>query len=105
MALNAVVELPKSDRAELRGGCGRCRCPQGWRSGPGSWLLAADGVGTNEIAARSGLSKPTVIAWKKRYAAEGVGGLDDRPKPGRPPQVDEIAEVLATLEAPRRSWA
>ena len=47
-------------------------------------LLAADGVGTNEIVRRVGCSKPTVIAWKKRYQAEGVGGLDDRAKPGRP---------------------
>jgi transposase len=46
------------------------------------------------------VSKPTVIAWKKRYAAEGIGGLEDRPKPGRPPQVDEVAVVLATLEPP-----
>ena len=28
-------------------------------------LLAADGVGTSEIVTRTGLSKPTVIAWKK----------------------------------------
>jgi transposase len=41
-----------------------------------------------------------VIGWKKRYAAEGIGGLEDRAKPGRPSQVDEVAVVLATLEAP-----
>ena len=46
------------------------------------------------------MSKPTVIAWKKRYAAEGLAGLEDRPKPGRPAQVDEVAVVLATLEPP-----
>ena len=63
-------------------------------------LLAADGAGTGEIVTRTGVSKPTVIAWKKRYAAEGIGGLQDRPKPGRPPQVDEVAVVLATLEQP-----
>jgi Winged helix-turn helix len=63
-------------------------------------LLAADGAGTNEIVARTGASKPTVIAWKKRYAAEGVGGLDDRPKPGRPRSTDDVAIVLATLEPP-----
>jgi hypothetical protein len=28
-------------------------------------LLAADGIGTNEIATRTGVSKPTVIAWKE----------------------------------------
>ena len=63
-------------------------------------LLADEGVGTNEIVRRVGVSKPTVIAWKKRYAAEGIAGLDDRPKPGRPAQVDEVAVVLATLEPP-----
>jgi transposase len=41
-------------------------------------LLAADGVGTNEIVRRTGLSKPTVIFWKRRYATEGAGGLKDR---------------------------
>ena len=46
-------------------------------------LLAGDGIGTNEIARRTGVSKPTVILWKKRYAAEGLGGLEDRPKPGQ----------------------
>lgn len=63
-------------------------------------LLADDGMGTNEIVHRVGVSKPTVIAWKKRYAAEGIAGLADRPKPGRPAQVDEMAVVLATLEPP-----
>jgi transposase len=47
-----------------------------------------------------GASKPTVITWKKRYAAEGTGGLEDRPRPGRPRTVDDAAIVLATLEPP-----
>jgi hypothetical protein len=63
-------------------------------------LLAGEGVGTNEIVSRVGVSKPTVIAWKKRYAAAGIAGLQDRPKPGRPAQIDEVAVVLATLEPP-----
>jgi len=63
-------------------------------------LAAADGVGTNGIVERLGVSKPTVIWWKKRYAAEGVAGLEDRPKSGRPQQIDEVAIVLATLEPP-----
>jgi transposase len=46
------------------------------------------------------VSKPTVIGWKKRYAAEGLGGLEDRPKPGRRRVVDEVAVVSATLEPP-----
>jgi transposase len=100
MPLNAVVELLDSDRAELGRWQRAPSMPAGLAQRARIVLLAADGIGTNEIATRTGVSKPTVIAWKKRYAAEGIGGLEDRPKPGRPPQVDEVAVVLATLERP-----
>ena len=40
------------------------------------------GSGTNEIVPRVGVSKPTVIAWKKRYAAAGIAGLEDRAEAG-----------------------
>ena len=63
-------------------------------------LLAADGVPVKDIVERVGVSKPTVIGWKKRYASEGVGGLEDRPKSGRRPVIDEVEVVLATLEPP-----
>jgi Winged helix-turn helix len=33
------------------------------------------GVGTSEICRRVAVTRPTVGAWKRRYAAEGVGGL------------------------------
>ncbi len=100
MPLNAAVELPDSDRAELGRWLRAPSMPAGLAQRARIVLLAADGVGTGEIVTRTGVSKPTVIAWKKRYAAEGIGGLQDRPKPGRPPQVDEVAVVLATLEQP-----
>jgi len=35
-------------------------------------LLAAEGVANTEIAERLGVSRPTVIAWRKRYAEEGL---------------------------------
>ena len=63
-------------------------------------LAAADGAGTGEIVERVGVSKPTVIAWRKRYVAEGIGGLDDRAKPGRPKRIDDVAIVQATLDPP-----
>jgi transposase len=100
MSLTVAVEVPASDRAEL----GRWLRLPSLRAGLAQRarivLLAADGVGTNEIVDRVGVSKPTVIGWKKRYASEGIAGLADRPKPGRPKTVDEVAVVLATLEPP-----
>jgi transposase len=68
-------------------------------------LLAGEGVGTNEIVARVGVSKPTVIAWKRRFASEGIVGLDDRAKSGRPAVIDPVAIVLATLEPPPEELA
>ena len=100
MPLNAVVELPESDRVELARWLRSSSMPAGLAQRARIVLLAADGVGTNEIVARTGVSKPTVIAWRNRYAAEGIAGLDDRPKTGRPPQIDEVEVVLATLEPP-----
>jgi transposase len=63
-------------------------------------LLAADGARTSEIVCQTGASKPTVSAWKKRYAVEGLAGLHDRRKPGRPRRTGDAAIVLATLEPP-----
>jgi transposase len=100
MPLTVAVELPESDRAELSRWLRAPSMPAGLAQRARIVLLAAGGAGTNEIVTRTGVSKPTVIAWKKRYAAGGIGGLEDRPKPGRPAQVDEVAVVLATLEPP-----
>ena len=51
-------------------------------------LFAAEGLSHTEIAERLGISRPTVIAWRSRYAREGLTGqLADRPRPGRPQTV------------------
>jgi transposase len=65
-------------------------------------LLAAEGAANTEIAERLGISRPTVIAWRKRYLREGLAhGLADRPRRGRPQTVrrDRRAEILATTLA------
>ncbi|MDP9394078.1 MAG: helix-turn-helix domain-containing protein, partial [Actinomycetota bacterium] len=63
-------------------------------------LLAAQGLPNAEIARRVGVSGPTVLAWRNRYAAGGVAALRDAPRSGRPPVHDEVAVVVATLEPP-----
>jgi transposase len=100
MALTMTVEVPARDRQLLASWTRSPSIRAGLAQRARIVLLAADGLGTNEIARRTGVSKPTVIAWKRRYAAEGVGGLDDRPKPGRPRTTDDVAIVLRTLEPP-----
>jgi transposase len=100
MSLTVGVQMPVEDRAELTRWTRTPSLRAGLAQRARIVLLADEGVGTNEIVARVGVSKPTVIAWKRRYAAEGIAGLGDRPKSGRPAQVDEVAVVLATLELP-----
>ena len=45
-------------------------------------LLAADGVGTNEVARRCQTTNDSVRAWRRRFEAEGVDGVG-RIAPGR----------------------
>ena len=73
-----------------------------WSSGP-RFCAAAEGAANTEIAERLDVSRPTVIAWRKRYLREGLAhGLADRPRRGRPQTVrrDRRAEILATTLAP-----
>jgi hypothetical protein len=63
-------------------------------------LACADGTGTSETARRLGVSRPTVIKWRDRFAEHGVAGLDDEPRSGRPKRVDDAAIIAATLDPP-----
>ena len=66
-------------------------------------LLAADGEANYVIAERVGVSRPTVNLWRARYAEQGIAGLADEPRPGRPRQVDRAAILTATLTPPPAS--
>ena len=60
-------------------------------------LLAADGIPNAQIARAVGVSRPTVIGWRDRYQQGGIAALDDEPRSGRPPLIDEADVVVATL--------
>jgi len=47
-------------------------------------LGAADGEDNARIAERLGVALNTVIKWRKRFFEEGMGGLEDRKRSGRP---------------------
>jgi hypothetical protein len=48
-------------------------------------LLASEGTSNKEIAERLDTTPQTVCKWRKRFYEEGLGGLEDRPRSGRPP--------------------
>jgi transposase len=57
----------------------------------------ADGATVPAAARALGLHHQTVRRAVKRFLAEGFAGLEDRPRPGRPPRLGE-ADLLALEE-------
>lgn len=47
-------------------------------------LLAAAGLGNDEIAARLDTRREIVSKWRKRFFGDGLAGLEERPRTGRP---------------------
>jgi len=67
-------------------------------------LLSNKGLSPPEIAQRVRFSRDTVVRFIKRYDQEGIAGLADKPRSGRPRRVTD--EYLAQLseaaeQAPR----
>ena len=53
-------------------------------------LDAARGHSNAEISRRRGLVADTVRLWRGRYADEGIAGLADRRRSGRPPRFTPV---------------
>ena len=58
---------------------------------------ALDGMSRDEAAQAAGMDRQTLRDWVHRYNAEGIEGLRDRPRSGRPCALDEGRQ--ATLKA------
>lgn len=58
-------------------------------------LMAAEGVTSNEIAEILGFSPQSICKWRQRYVQQGISGLHDELRPGRPRSVSD--EQVAAL--------
>jgi transposase len=73
-------------------------------------LKAADGLRDSEIAEAVETSQPTIERTRKRFAEVKLGALDERPRPGKKPVLDErdqarlIAEACSTAPGGREHW-
>jgi transposase len=67
-------------------------------------LLAAEGMTNTAIAEYVGVSRPTVIGWRNRYQAEGVDGLADSDRSGRPRHIDRATVIAVTLVPPPKKY-
>jgi transposase len=73
-------------------------------------LRSADGESNTAIAERFGVSGPLVSHWRRRYRAQGLAGLYDAPRSGRPRthEDDEVASLLRTVlktRPPEAMWS
>jgi DDE superfamily endonuclease/Homeodomain-like domain len=99
----AALPVSAHDQAVLRRWANAAQAPAALVRRAKILLLAAEGAANSEIAERLEVSRPTVIAWRKRYAREGLTGqLADRPRLGRPQTVRRArrTEILATTLSP-----
>jgi transposase len=78
----APLSVSVAQRAALEAIAGASSLPHRKVVQARALLLAADGVGTNEVARRCGTTATSVLAWRRRFAADGVEGVG-RIAPGR----------------------
>jgi transposase len=95
------VKLSDSDRDVLERWARRPKSAQALALRCRIVLAAAEGAQSKEIAERLGCTTQTVGRWRGRFAARGLDGLHDEPRPGQPRKItdEEIERVIVkTLE-------
>jgi transposase len=92
-----VIELSDVDRAVLEERARTYTAPFAVVVRAKIVLLAAGGEPNSDIAGRLDVDVGVVSRWRKRYCAEGLAGLKDRKRSGRPRSFP--AEVVAEVKA------
>jgi len=105
------IELSDAERSELRARARRRKIARADAMRAEIVLLAADGMTNVAIAERLGITRITVATWRGRFAAKGLDGLVDEPRPGAPRTIgdDKVAQVvtttLETMPAAATHWS
>jgi transposase len=98
-----AVVLTREEREQLEALVRRPTSPQRTATRARIVLRAAEGASNRQIAGEVGMSELRVGGWRTKFIAEGIAGLEDRPRSGRPRTIDEatVQRVIAkTLEPP-----
>ena len=91
-----LVVLSAKDRSLLEGQVRRHKAPRSLSDRCRMVLLCAEGLQSKEVAARLGIHEHTVGKWRRRFVQDGLEGLTDEYRAGRPRTVSDaqVAEVI-----------
>jgi len=80
-----MLKLTAAQRSELEARARRYTLPYRDVVRAKVVLMAADGLDNDEIAARLDTRREIVSKWRKRFYLQGLAGLEELPRGGRPP--------------------
>ncbi len=91
-----TIVLEAGERAQLEGWSRSRNLPHSLVQRAQIVLLAADGKQNLQIAEHVGMNRINVGKWRRRYAADEIGGLYDQLRAGRPRSIadEQISELL-----------
>jgi len=100
-------ELSVEQRAELHRLVQAPKTPQKLVRRARIALMAAEGKSNKEIATELGTSHVTVGQWRQRVLDQGLAGLQEAPRPGRPKTLasDRVQKVLSEVVRPPKGRA
>ena len=95
----AALDLPSEERQLLQSWINAGNTPQKVVFRARVIVMASEGHANRDIARTLGTSRPTVLLWRQRFAAEGPQALlEDAPGRGRKVQIS-LQKVQAVVEA------
>jgi transposase len=91
--------LSEAERRTLESGAKRRKTAQGLALRARIVLACAEGRSNTAVAARLGVSRPTVTKWRARFLARRLDGLGDEPRPGVPRTITDaqVEEVIVRI--------
>ena len=92
-----LVILSGEDRTFLESQVRRHKAPRSLSDRCRMVLLCAEGLQSKEVAERLGVHEHTVGKWRRRFVQDGIEGLTDEYRAGRPRTVSDaqVAQVAA----------
>lgn len=96
-----VLEMDQEQRGALTALAQKPTTPQRLAKRARMMLLRADGHSQSEVARRVGVRRTVVLNWEGRFRKQGLGGLEEKKRSGRPERLPVAIKKAIIEEATR----